>query len=74
MFASDLSQLTPAEVADQLLQANSPYLSYAVKCNVERQLLNYIDAHGIYQENEYKKITASENTDTVNDMDDLLDS
>ena len=55
MFDSDLSQLTPGEVANQLLQTNSPYLSYAVKCNVERQLLNYIDAHGIYQENEYKK-------------------
>lgn len=76
IFDYDLSQLRPAEVAEHLLQEDSPLLSYALKCNVERQLLNYIDKHGMYDEKEYKKITASDDTDTAtsDDMDDLLDS
>ena len=76
IFDYDLSQLRPTEVAEHLLQEDSPLLSYALKCNVERQLLNYIDKHGMYDEKEYKKITASDDTDTAtsDDMDDLLDS
>lgn len=72
----DISQLRPTEVAEHLLQGDSPLLSYALKCNVERHLLNYIDKHGMYDEKEYKKITASDDTDTAisDEMDDLLDS
>lgn len=75
-FEFDLAQMNPNETAESLLKADSPLLSYAVKCNVERQLLNFIDSHGLYDEKEYKRVTASTtaNTATPNDVDELLDS
>ena len=65
IFNTLLADKPPSEIAQELLASDSTSLSYALKCNMERQLLNYIDNHGFYKEKEYKKITASDNSDTA---------
>lgn len=71
-FDIDISQSTPLETAILLHQQNTPQMAYAVRCNVERQLLNYIDNHGFYQSKYYDDFPASQNAPEIIE-DELID-
>ncbi len=73
IFDLDLFNQKPINIAKDLSTPNSPAMSYAIKCNMERLLLNYLDTHGIHNNDAYSNINPTNNIKDGTEMDTFIE-